>query len=758
MKISRKEFVEAIFKQHLTEYNGYIETREFIPNKPPKQIFHKTIDEIVQYVPEGNFYFGVCPRSKMSGKSEDVEMITVLWVDIDAKGQTKEEIIERLKKFKYPPTFIVDSGNGIHAYWLLKQPEPIHENTKGILKGLARALKGDEHCHDLARILRVPDTLNVKDPANPKEVKVISFNPDVRYELSEFDHFCVPVNDTKTDKVVFSDDVKRIDINKLCLSNDTKALILNGKRDGDGYGSRSEADFRVVCDMIDHGYSDDEIKAVFSQFPIGDKYRERGDPYLICTIANGRAKIQKESEESDPSDKVNSVKIAKQILQEHRLINCVDDFYEYADGYYRLTHEKVVRKWAANLLGSKAGMNKIKDILYYLESQVHVDAEAINDARYLNLKNGLFEIDNHGLLQHNPDVHSTIRLDVNYDPNAKCEVWLRTLNEIFEGNKSKIDLLQEFCGLCLTKEVKYEKALMLVGEGANGKSTILYILERLLGLKNCSAVPLEKFDNSHYLASLFNKLVNICSETNAKSGVYDSSFKKIISGDTVQADYKFKNPFLFKPYCKLIFAVNALPWVEDKSDAYFRRLLILRFNKEFKEAEQNKNLKYELVNEIDGIFLWCLDGLKRLRSRGYFGLCEEMKNEIGEYRKENNSVLQFVGEICKLDPTLKVGKDELYQVYKIWCGENTYSALGKIKFGKELVRHYKLNKNDRVSGGDRVWNGIGFCEVKNKTDKGVDLKTWKKKLDELKGSKMEEEELKKGLQSTLHDIFGITLV
>ena len=125
-------------------------------------------------------------------------------------------------------------------------------------------------------------------------------------------------------------------------------------------------------------------------------------------------------------------------------------------------------------------------------------------------------------------------------------------------------------------------------------------MAKLLGESNITAVPLEKFDNHFYLVNLFGKLANISLETNAKSEVYDSMFKAVVSGDLIQADQKFKPSFHFNPFCKLIFATNNLPRVDDRSDAYFRRLLIIRFNKQFTEKEQNKNLNEELMLELRG--------------------------------------------------------------------------------------------------------------------------------------------------------------
>lgn len=249
---------------------------------------------------------------------------------------------------------------------------------------------------------------------------------------------------------------------------------------------------------------------------------------------------------------------------------------------------------------------------------------------------------------------------------------------------------QEFFGLCLIKTQKYEKALFLIGEGSNGKSTVLHILQQILGKRNYSAVPLELFNNPHYTANFYNKLANISIETNAKSSVYDSLMKAVVSGDTITADGKYQPLIQFNPFCKLIFALNNMPRVDDKTDAFYRRMLIVRLNRQFTEEEQNKDLRTELESELDGVFLWMLEGLKRLQARGRFELSGVMKKEIEEYRKENNNVMTFVDEDCTLETSAIISKQTLYNAYVEWCKANGYKELGKLKFGhRKIPNHLK---------------------------------------------------------------------
>lgn len=412
----------------------------------------------------------------------------------------------------------------------------------------------------------------------------------------------------------------------------------------------------------------------------------------------------------DKSLKYNYNTLADRIIKEHRLIYSSGLFYEYQNGVYVEISDDKICTYIKTIVGDKFSTRVKSETTASLKASIYIDMKLLNAGEYLNLKNGIYNIETDTLMPHTPDIYSTIQIPVSYTKGAMCDKWLKTLDEILEGSAAKVALLQEFFGLCLTKETKYCKALFLIGEGRNGKSTVLYILENIIGNENKSSIPLEALNNYHYVANLFGKLVNVSIETNSKSEVYDATFKAIVSGDSLTADPKYRNPFTFRPYCKLIYALNNMPRVNDKTDAYFRRLLILRFNKQFEGSDDNKALKQELLSELDGIFMWCVAGYRRLKERGDFTIDNKIQAEVDEHRKENNNVIGFVEEECELTLDYTISKDDLYQEYRKWCQDNNHHASTKIKFGKELTRRYKLS--DELSGNEftrhRIWVGIGI--------------------------------------------------
>jgi len=718
--INRKDFLELIFGKFLKEQDGYIETREFGNGSPMKRVFYDNIDDIKDYVPDSNLYFGVCPRQiKGNGKKESVQYVTALWVDVDygEVGHKKrseyshyQEAFNIAKSMNPEPSLIINSGHGLHVYWLLERyVEVNHKHIEQVLKGLAGKIGGDT-AYDISRILRLPDSKNLKISDDPKEVEVVFCDPDNKYILRDFE-FLVDVGAGSMD---LAEPIKGNGELRYRVNPEVRGLILNGKQKNDKYESRSEADYRVICHLVEVGYSDEVIWEIFSDYPIGEKFREQGSAYLRHSINSARSSMKRESSVDDVMElldekyaRFNSMKVAGRIVENNYLIYTSNSFFVYKNGCYRQVSDEEIKRWVIGIIKNALSKKQLEEIFSFLIAKQAKSASEVNTTGTINFKNGLFDSKTFQLLPHMPEVYSTIQLNAKYNPNAKCDLWLKTLDEIFPFEPNKIQILQEFFGLCLTKETKYEKALICIGDGANGKSLILNVFQALVGRDNYSAVPLEQFSNRFYVAEFYGKLVNISIETNSKFEIYDSIFKAVVSGDTLEADYKFKKPFKFNPFCKLIVAINKLPRVSDKTLAYFRRLILLRFDRVFEESEQNKNLKSELLEELDGIFIWCLEGFRRLTDRGYFLIDDNMKQEIEEYKRENNNVLLFVEEKCDFQSWSFCPTANLYSAYSQWCKVNGHGALSKASLVKELKSQFR-NLTPEKKKGERGLMGIAL--------------------------------------------------
>ena len=338
-----------------------------------------------------------------------------------------------------------------------------------------------------------------------------------------------------------------------------------------------------------------------------------------------------------------------------------------------------------------------------LETLIPHGKELNSEKWMLNLKNGIMDIETGELKPHNRNLYSTIQLSVNYNPDSRCPQWEKFLLEIVE-HPDVVAVIQEFIGLCLIPETKFCKALVLVGSGENGKSTLLAVIEHLLGRQNISNVPMGKLESEFHRASLFNKLVNISSELEINELMGSGYFKSIVSGDTIDAALKFRDSFSFTPYARLIFAMNELPKSRDRSHGYYRRFKIVPFNRAFKGNKADKTLGKKLIKEMDGIFNWALEGLKRLFEQDHFTESKTLDDMLKQYKSDNNPVISFIEDYCFINTEVSIEKNKIYETYKgDFCNNNGYKSFGNSQFFKELKRQVpQISESQPREDGVRI--------------------------------------------------------
>ena len=296
---------------------------------------------------------------------------------------------------------------------------------------------------------------------------------------------------------------------------------------------------------------------------------------------------------------------------------------------------------------------------------------------------------------------NTIMLPFKYDREAKCLRWLRFLNEIGLDNKTQNSLMQWF-GYCLIPTAKIQKCLYLLGEGANGKSIILLTLRNLLGDQNCSALEMAELFDRFKVARLRNRLVNLGTDIETNN-VLDARFKKLVSGEPQIAEMKHRDLFEFRPYAKLLFSANEFIPSRDRSYGFFRRFQIIRFERIFKESEQDQDLEETLQHDLPGIFNWALLGLKKLIDNEWvITESEAMRNAFQEFNEAVNPVYTWSEEKLSFNPELEIRADILRSNYAEWCDEHGHRVLSSTQLGKELKRlHPKIEKIRKRQKYDR---------------------------------------------------------
>lgn len=413
-------------------------------------------------------------------------------------------------------------------------------------------------------------------------------------------------------------------------------------------------------------------------------------------------------------------------LPEHVIAFLVDQFPEgltyvnegfraYSQGYWRMLEERgEVRHRIARHLGKSATEAKqINDLLSLTKDfMARSEADTMPNLRYICLENGTLDLVTCELVSHDPAFALRCKIPASWQANAACRRWLQFLREIFEQDADaaeKIQFLQEWFGYCLTADSGQHKFVWMVGGGGNGKSVLVGILSQLLGPSNVSHAHLERLERPAVRAELEGKLVNISSEMSAESTMADGYLKAIVSGDEIDAERKYKPPYSFKPFVRLIGATNHLPRLLDLSDGFFRRAVVLKFNRRFTEAQQDKALPEKLAGELNGILAWSVAGLQRLRERGSFVIPSSSVAALDVYREESDPVKMFADECLEASATSALSAKDIYAAYKDWCLAYGFRAGNNATFGKRMMDLGYVGQR-RAEG--RVWN------VKEKPDNG----------------------------------------
>ena len=313
------------------------------------------------------------------------------------------------------------------------------------------------------------------------------------------------------------------------------------------------------------------------------------------------------------------------------------------------------------------------------------------DVVLINLLNGTYEIHNGigRLRDFCSEDFLTYQLPFKYDPKAPTSIFNTYLERVLPDESCRL-VLAEYVGSLFIKTgnsiLKEEKALLLYGTGANGKSVFFSIVVALLGKDNVTHHSLQNItnENGYHLAQLANKLLNYSSEINGK--LESSLFKQLVSGEPVTARQPYCEPFTLTQYARLIFNCNELPKDVEHTDAYFRRFLIIPFNVTIPPEEQDKNLHNKIIErELAGVFNWVLAGLDRLLEWKQFSECNVARQAVEEYKLQSDSVRQFLDEkgyVTDVEKHIKI--PDLYIEYKYFCSDNGCHPVTKPNFIKRL--------------------------------------------------------------------------
>jgi putative DNA primase/helicase len=313
------------------------------------------------------------------------------------------------------------------------------------------------------------------------------------------------------------------------------------------------------------------------------------------------------------------------------------------------------------------------------------------DANFIAFRNGILDITSRELIEPNPDIILTNRIEWDYNPAAYSELADRTLNKIACNDPSIRALLEECIGYCFYRRNELGKAFILTGDKNNGKSTFLDCIKAILGTDNISALDLKELCDRFSTSMMFGKLANIGDDISDDflQGNQVATFKKVVTGNRIKAERKGQDPFEFEPYIKLIASANDIPRMRDKTGAVLRRLVIIPFNASFSKSDPDYDpwIKYKLIQQesIEYMIALGIEGLERIVTERAFTKSEAVENQIKGYEEENNPIVGFLNSI-ELDDIINEPTSDIFKQYTVFCAENKLQAMGNIAFSKHVCK------------------------------------------------------------------------
>lgn len=404
--------------------------------------------------------------------------------------------------------------------------------------------------------------------------------------------------------------------------------------------------------------------------------------------------------------------LAKHLKDSEDVFYAAEQHYIYESGVYSQTTELAAQRIVqSKMIEKESHYAQIADAEKQWRLMILKDVNALNPNPYIiNLKNGLYNVLEDTLSPHSPDYLSTVQLPCAFNPEARCPRFMQFLNQAMDGDEGQIGLIQEMLGYTLVPLNSAQKCFVLVGAAGAGKSVLLRVVsEILLGKQNVSNVSWQSLGERFKTAELFGKLANIFADLPTKSIEDTGIFKALVGEDYLTVERKGCHPFAFRSTARLLFSCNAIPKnYSDRSEGFYRRLIIIRFNRSVPEDQRDPDLLQKLTAEVDGIFMFALQGLKRLIDRQFaFSLTDANIEELKSYREESDSVLSFVVENCELGPDRQYGSTDLYNAYKAYCEESGQKPFAQKSFVQQLIADFPgITRGIDTLGKRRMLIGI----------------------------------------------------
>lgn len=353
--------------------------------------------------------------------------------------------------------------------------------------------------------------------------------------------------------------------------------------------------------------------------------------------------------------------------------------------------------------------SRIDSALSLAAPMLSIKAERLDaDPYLLGCPNGILDLRTGSLRPHRRDDFTTKLIGTPYDPAATAPTWEKFLARIFRSTPETIPYLQRLVGYWLTGLTDPAVLSVFFGGGANGKSTLVSAIRRVLADYGGAAPPaflIARNGDAHptELAMLHGLRWIVSSESGDGGRLDEERVKAITGGDTIAARRMRQDFYEFSPTHKVALQTNHKPIIKGTDDGIWRRVTLIPFTETIPEDERDPHLSERLKAELPGVLAWAVKGCMAFLEHG-LRPPENVKAATAAYRSDSDALGAFIAETCVTDPVFTCLVGKLYSAYQRWCDETGDRAMSKRMLGMRLEERGFVSH--RGTGGERRYRGI----------------------------------------------------
>lgn len=492
-----------------------------------------------------------------------------------------------------------------------------------------------------------------------------------------------------------------------------KEAATKGKKIKAGEG-RNDNLFRYGSSLQSASRPDDEIKLLMKSYnqasfdpPLPDEEVDKCINSVLSTLPKGHSEEVQEQEKRGRGRprKFEHNAIARKLVDE-RGACFIDGMPAIRHGNrYEIGWKAVCREIIA--IDDSATRTNQKEVQHYL--QMMAENKEQSDPSLIAFNNGVLDINTMKLRDFTDDDVIPNIIPHDWNEEAECQEVDNTLLKLACGEPDILQSLMEIAGVCMYRSSEFTQSAILLGEGSNGKSTYIRMLQALLGTENISSLDMSMLGKQFHTGQLAGKLANLGDDISNEfqRGDLLSVFKKVVDGNRIYADVKGVEGFEFESYATQVFSANEFPRLADYTDGMLRRIFPVEFNARFDKTDDDYDprIKQKVTTEkaCQRLAVLGVYGLKQVIENNGFTPNAASSRRVEEIKAINDNVLSWSMENNWTRETLdgSIGM-KLYSDYKQWCADCGFQAVSRNKFTRQINKNYSMMTVDEwVSGSTK---------------------------------------------------------